>query len=187
MLGGAGQRCLCWQSKRASLGGPLDVLQWGFERQQPMDSLLRGLLHERQSLFEQGRCFLDPRLVLRNPKPPKPSFVTVTLHPVPWWYRGTSCLIQAQGLLHNSFFLNQNELYDPQRWNMVVPALASWPGFSSCITWGAVSFEEARVLQAGSGVGIGLCNALGKAISLLIPGLGCSVSCPSFLTRVLAK
>lgn len=54
--------------------------------------------------------------------------------------------LQASALLHNAFFV-KCDLFHPQRWHMVVPALREWTAISICHGIGQVSLELSGQLE----------------------------------------
>ena len=55
--------------------------------------------------------------------------------------------LQAAALLENVFYLAGNQLYQPSRWQMVMPSLLQWGAFLALHNIGAQSFFGANVLQ----------------------------------------
>lgn len=62
---------------------------------------------------------------------------------------------EAAALLHNVFFLGVNDVYQPSRWQMVMPPLLSWAAFLSCHGIGGFCLWKIPCLAAA-----GLCDDL---------------------------
>lgn len=56
-------------------------------------------------------------------------------------------LAKAVALFHNNFFMGLNKVYQPSRWQMILPPLLQWTAFLTVHNIGASCFGASNVLQ----------------------------------------
>lgn len=68
-------------------------------------------------------------------------------HQITTWNCDPLPPIQATAMLHNSFYLGINEVYQPSRWQMILPALLQWCSFVTLHNVAAEAFGRSRALE----------------------------------------